>query len=135
MVCEELVDFLLHLNGQAVAAGENSHEAGEIHVVHFLVAGDSLIEGGNASNVVGLSGLEHLGIALDADLRDKHTTSAPVHQSMNAYAESEAVEHGHCSKHCLSLYGFVTHGARLQSKGVEVQVGEFYSLCNTGCSA
>ena len=135
VVCEELVQFLLELDGQAVSAGENSHQAGKVDVVHLLVPCDSLVQGWDTGDVVRLCRLEELGVALDADLRDQNASSAPEHQGVYTDTQTESVEHGHCRKHCHSLDLLVAHRTCLKCKCVEVEVGQLDAFCDSCRSA
>ena len=133
---EEVVDLLLELNRQAVAAAEHALEAAEVRAFQLVRAQQRLKERRNAGDDVGLLLDEKLCIRRDVELRHQNAARAANQRGVNADAQTEAVEHGHDGEHLEPVDGGKTgRGNGLQAQRVEVHIGQQDALRGAGGAA
>ena len=135
VVVEELVELLLQLDGQAVAAGEHALEAAQIRAVHAGQAQQRLIERGHAGDEVAAVFHDLLGVALGGEARDQDAAAALGEHRVDAHAQAEAVEQRHGGEHLVAGAEHRVGGDDLLAQGVEVPVGQHDALGGAGGAA
>ena len=135
VVIEELVELLLELNGEAVAAGEDALQAAEVRAVHAGQAQQGLVEGGDAGDEVALVLGDELGVALGGEAGHQDAAPALGEHGVDAHAQAEAVEERHGGEHLVAGAEHGVGGDDLLAQGVEVAVGEDDALGGAGGAA
>ena len=122
MLRKEGVELLLQLDGQGIAAGEYSPQAAQVGPVEVTVAGDGLEERGDAGDEVRPGPADELGVALHVEAGHQDGGAADEQRRMDADAQAETVEHGHCRQHLAMVHFLVRHVGSLPGQGVEIKV-------------
>ena len=135
VIVEELVKLLLELNGEAVAAGEDSLEAAKVGLLHTGKAKKSLIKRGNAGDKVAAVLGDKLGVACGGKSRNENAAAAVCEHRMDADAEAEAVEKGHGGEHLIARAEHLVDADDLSGEGVEIKVSKHYTLRGAGSAA
>ncbi len=102
VVIKELIKLLLQLNGQAITAGENALEAGEVGIIHAGQAQQRLIQGGDTGNEIALILHDLLGIALGGEPGNENAPAAAGQHRVDAHAQAKAMEQRHSRQHPVS---------------------------------
>ena len=128
VVVKEFVQLLFQLDGQGVAAGEHALEAAQIGVFHALHAQHRLVERRHAGDEVAACLDDLLGIVLGIDARDQDAAARSLQDGVDAYAETEAVEHRHGRQHLVAGAIHRVGGHDLLAEGGEVAVRQHDAL-------
>ena len=133
---QESVDLLFQLDGEAVAAAEDTLEAGEVGVFEFVGTEQRLEERRHAGDDVRLLFDEQVGIGVDVELRDKDAACAADEGRMDADAKAEAMEDRHDGEHLHAVDRREAGGRDgLKAERIEVHVGEQNALGGAGGAA
>ena len=132
VVVEKLVELLLQLNGQAVAAGENTLEAGEIGIAHTGQPQQGLVQSGNTRDKIALVLHDLLGIALGGEAGDQDAAAAAGQHGVYANAQTEPVEQRHRGQHSVTGTEHGVGGDDLLGQSIEVSVGKYDALGSAG---
>ena len=99
------------------------------------ISRDGLEQSRNACDEIRLFGLDKLCIGLRIEPRNKYARAAELKHRMDADAETEAMEYGHCRKHAFMTYLVMAHISGLQAECIEIHAAELYRLSDAGCTA
>ena len=135
VVIEELVELLLQLDRQAVAAGEYALERAEVRPVHARQAQQRFVKRRHAGDEVALVLHDLLGVALGRKARDQDAASALREHRVHAHAEAEAVEQRHRREHAVAGAEHRVRRDDLLAEGVEILVRQHDALCCAGRTA
>ena len=132
---EELIQLLLQLDRQAVAAGEHALERAEVRALHARQTQQRLVERGHARDEVAVILGDELRVALGSKARHEDAAPALREHGVDAHAEAEAVEERHGGEH---LVAGVEHRVRrddLLAERIEVLVRQHDALGRAGRAA
>ena len=135
VVIEELVELLLQLDRQTVAAGEYALERAEVRPVHARQAQQRFVKRRHAGDEVALVLHDLLGVALGRKARDQDAASALREHRVHTHAEAEAVEERHRRQHTVTGAEHRVRRDDLLAEGIEILVRQHDALCCAGRTA
>ena len=130
---QEGIHLLFQLLGQTVAAGEDALQEAQVLTPQVLCPEQCFKERGDAGDDVGLFLDQGLGVGFDVELGNEDAGGTTDESSVDADAQTEAMENRHDREH------FHPHdtskaggGDGLQTQGVKIQIAEHDALGGAG---